>query len=289
MKTSVIIAAKNGSESIKDCLNAWKAQLHATDEIIVAHAEDDSTAEIVQRHFPAVRLVELEKKALVPDLLSAGIFLASGEIIAVTSTNFIPRDAWIKHARILMASGLSGAGGAVENNKNATLTDTAVYFCKYWRFMPPFKSTETDHLPSENAIYRLSDLLKFRGAIRDGFWESDINSLMKQEGLHLLLTQDLTAVHKYGAGILNFFVNCIRYGSHYARERSISLGLGQCLLNAIGSPFTPFVHLKRIRNAAEKDSRRKKALMRATALLFLFLVGWALGEARGYIAGPLEK
>jgi glycosyltransferase involved in cell wall biosynthesis len=289
MKTSVIIAAKDGSAMIKECISAWKSQLYPTDEIIVAHPADDEVAEIVQRHFPTARLVEVEKDSLIPDLLAAGILLASGEIIAVTSTQLIPRNAWIKHARILMASGISGAGGGVENSKDATLTDTAIYFCKYWRYMPPFQTKETDELSGENAIYKTSDLLRYRGAIRDGFWESEINNLFKQDGSQLLLTKDLLVDHKRGPGFLNFFGNHFKSGRHFAKERSRYLGLGQCLLEIIRSPLLPFIHLRKIRKAAVTNSRKKKALMRATMLVFVFLTGWAIGEACGYLAGPLEK
>jgi glycosyltransferase involved in cell wall biosynthesis len=289
MKTSVVIAAKNASSVIHESLTAWKNQLHTTDEIIVVHASDDSTVEIVKRQFPVAKLLELEKSALIPELWSAGIQQATGELTVVTIANCVPRSAWIKHARILIASGLSAAAGAVENHREASITDTAVYFCRYWRYMPPFIARETDDLPGDNVIYKSSDLLMYRRSFLDGFWEAEINKQMKADGLHLMLTSDLTASHKYGAGFFRFLGNRLRHGIHFARERSSSLGFGNRMLYSLAFPLIPFILFRRILNATKKDLRQKRALKRSSILVFLFLIAWAIGEACGYIAGPLKR
>jgi hypothetical protein len=289
MKTSVVLAAKHASSVIQESLTAWKSQLHTTDEIIVAHASDDATVEIVKRHFPVAKLLELEKSALIPELWSAGIQQATGELTVITTAHCVPRSTWIKHARILVASGLSAAAGAIENHHEASLTDTAVYFCRYWRYMPPFNARETEDLPGDNVIYKSSDLRMYRRAFLDGFWEAEVNKQMKEHGLHLLLTTDLTASHKYGAGFFRFLVNRLRHGIHFARERSSSLGFGNRILYFFAFPLIPFILFGRIWDAAKKNLRQKRALKRSSILVFPFLIAWAIGEACGYLAGPLKR
>jgi hypothetical protein len=288
MKITVIVAAKNASSVIKESLTAWKHQLHSTDETIVAHASDDLTAEIVRRDFPTVKLLSLQKKSLIPELCTAAISQATGELIAITSANCVPRSTWVKHARILIASGVSAAGGAIESPKDASLSDTAAYFSRYWRYMPPFKARESDDLPRDNVIYRSSDLSMYRGLFSNGLWTAEINQAMINDGLHLLLSPDLTAIHKHSAGFFQFLSERFHHGLHFGRERSQQFGILKRFLYFLGAPLIPFILLSRIWNAAKIDSNLKRQFMHSLAILFLFLIAWAIGEGFGYLAGPVN-
>ncbi len=288
MKITVIVAAKNASSMIKESLTAWKNQLHNTDEIIVSNASDESTAEIVRREFPSAILLNLDKNALIPELWAAAIPQSTGELIAITIANCVPRSTWIKHARILIASGLSGAGGAIENHRQASLADTAVYFSRYWRYLPPFIAKETDDLPADNVVYKTSDLLKYRMLFKDGFWDHEINKQMIEEGMHLLITPNLTASHKYGAGFFSFFANRFHHGFHFGRARCEEFGIPKRILYVLAAPVIPFVLLYRIWNATKVDTRQRRSLTRVVPLLLPFLIAWSIGEVFGYIAGPLQ-
>ncbi len=288
MNISIVVAAKNASATIRDSLKAWQDQLQQGDEILIVNASFDSTAQIVRSEYPEAKLLNLPKGTLIPELWSTGILESSRDLVAITIANCVPEASWIEKARTFLNSDYSAVGGAIANHHDASLVDTAVYLCRYWRYMPPFAAAETADLPGDNCIYRRSDLMKYQTLFHAGFWEPEINNRMKQEGLRMMLTPDLMVSHKKSSGFFAFIQNRLQHGFHFGGERSAKLNIVQRIAYLLASPMIPFLLLSRIWNAVKKNSANKRALFFSFPILIFFLAAWAAGEAFGYLAGPLQ-
>src|SRR3972149_1792745 len=94
---SVIVASKNGQETIEECLTSIEKQKenHLLEIIVVTDNSKNGTSQIIKNRFPGVKLIEFSKPALIPELWSAGIEAASGEIIAITIAQCIPASNWV--------------------------------------------------------------------------------------------------------------------------------------------------------------------------------------------------
>ncbi len=95
-KLSVVLASQNARTSVFDCLQSIKHQSQdEAVEIVVVDNSTDDTAEIIKREFPNVNLINAPKDKLIPEMWAIGIKRSIGEIIALTTTHFIPSENWI--------------------------------------------------------------------------------------------------------------------------------------------------------------------------------------------------
>ena len=103
---SIIVAARNEAQNIRNCLAALKRQSYPRAKleiIIVDDRSEDGTAELVRREAKAdgrVKLVQISEpcQAMAPKkrALDRGIRSASGEIIMVTDADCLPGENWVQ-------------------------------------------------------------------------------------------------------------------------------------------------------------------------------------------------
>src|SRR3990172_817836 len=149
---SVIVASKNGQETIEECLTSIEKQKEnqLLEIIVVTDNSKNGTSQIIKNRFPGVKLIELSKPTLIPYLWSAGIEAASGEILAITIAQCIPTIDWVHKLIESLKPPYSAVGGAIENSETASLTDWALYFCRYSNYMPPFDEREVLDMAGHN-------------------------------------------------------------------------------------------------------------------------------------------
>ena len=93
---SVIVLGWGGESYVARCLAALSAQTHPNVEIIlVDNASPDSTAAIVERYFPDVKLVRMGRNLGVAGGNNAGFRAASGEILILTNVDTEARPDWV--------------------------------------------------------------------------------------------------------------------------------------------------------------------------------------------------
>lgn len=288
-RLSIIVASKNGRQTIDDCLLSIEKQKDNSIEIIVVDQSDDGTSKFVENRFPDVRLIKFPRPALIPELWSAGIAASSGEIIAITIAQFIPADNWITSIIETLKPPYSAVGGAIENSDTAFLRDWALYFCRYSNYMLPFAKREVNDMAGDNAAYNRDALEPYKETFEKGFWENMVNAAMVKDGLKILLTPDIVAVHKKSFGVIPFSVQRFSHGYHYGKDRLPDLLIIKRFIYILISPLIPLVHFKRILQRVLQRNRHKVKLALSSPMLFLFIMCWSLGELCGYISGIFRK
>lgn len=286
---SIIIASKNGRETIEECLSSIRKQKKSFVEIVVADQSTDGSLEIVKKNFPDIKLIEISESLLIPELWGEGIRASSGKIVALTTSNFIPANNWIDKIKESLKPPYSAVGGAIENSSVGSLGDWALYFCRYSNYMLPFEKKDVNDMAADNAAYSRKALEPYKEFFKNGFWENFINSLMIKDGLKILQTPDIVVVHKKSFNILSFSKQRFLHGSFYGEERSKSFTLIKRLIFVLASPLIPLIHLRRISKRVYSRKRHIAKFLQALPVLVLFIVCWSAGEFCGYLSGILKS
>ncbi|QJE96473.1 glycosyltransferase [Luteolibacter luteus] len=108
---SVIVCTRNGSSRIGACLKALERQTLTAHEIIVVDdGSTDGTADLVEKSFPDVILLQLEPSGL-SAARNAGAEAATGSIVAFTDDDCEADQDWLAGLSQTFAKGWDAAGG----------------------------------------------------------------------------------------------------------------------------------------------------------------------------------
>ncbi len=288
-KLSVVVGSQNARHSISQCLNALERQHDGQEvEIIVVDNSTDGTADTVSQQFPKIMLIRSAAGKQMPELWEIGISRSAGDVVALTTSHFVPEENWI--AEILKAhqSNYAGIGGAIENDNKAGLVSWAVYFCRYSPYMLPFREVTVNDFAGDNASYKRSALDRYRDARRKGFWEFFIHTAMRNDGLELLLTPKMVVYHQKSFSLGGFMSQRFWHGRQFGSERAANISLVKRLFYILLSPLIPLVFLSRITRRVFSKRTKIKQYFLSMPILLLFLLSWAAGELTGYL-GAKQK
>jgi GT2 family glycosyltransferase len=281
---SVVIGAQNARSSISDCLTALENQrCGRAVEILVVDNSTDGTAEMVSRRFPHLRLIRSPAARYMPELWERGINHSTGELVAITTADFVPRNDWIENLLKAHQSSYAGIGGAIENDHAAGLVGWAIYFCRYSRYMLPFSAATVGDFAGDNAAYKRPALDRCREVRRRGFWEPFVHAELLKAGFQLLLSPEIVVYHHTSFGAPDFIRQRFWHGRQFGSDRARSLPGWKRAVYLLLSPVIPLLLFGRIaRRVSEKGRHRGKFILSAPMTL-VFLLGWAAGEASGYL------
>ena len=83
---SIVIASHNARHTVVECLLELKNQCDLNEiEIIVVDNSSDETNEIIKEKFTEVKLIEVAKDKLIPELWGIGIGYCAGKLVALTT------------------------------------------------------------------------------------------------------------------------------------------------------------------------------------------------------------
>ena len=282
-KLSVVVASHNARISIEECLTSLQAQRDESAEILVVDNSTDGTTDILREQFPHIQLIPRSPSQLIPELWGAGIRQSTGDIVAITTAHFIPETNWV--AQILEAHQDSSPaiGGAIENNVSAGIVDWALYFCRYSKYMLPFRRGFVSEIAGDNASYKRLAIDQCEHAWHDGFWEQAVHRELRKRGAQLLIDPSIIIYHKRSFGFREFMKQRYRHGRQFGGWRLRNL-TGLTRMIHIGlSPMIPFVLLYRILREVLVKHRHYKQLLLSLPILSLFLLAWTMGELTGYV------
>jgi glycosyltransferase involved in cell wall biosynthesis len=289
-KVSVIVASRNGRQTIEECLISIEKQKEEYSiEIIVVDSSNNGTSQFLKNRFPEVKLIEFSKPALIPELWSAGIEAASGEIIAITIAQCIPTIDWVHKLIESLKPPYSAVGGAIENSETSSLTDWALYCCRDSNYMPPFAEREVHDMAGDNAAYKRKVLEPYKEIIKRGFWENIVNAALINDGLKILLTPNIVTVYKNSYGIISFSIQRFFHGYHYGHKRAVPFPIIKRFVFILLSPLIPFIYLYRIVRRVLSHKRHIAKLALSLPILLIFILCWSIGECCGYISGVFGK
>jgi glycosyltransferase involved in cell wall biosynthesis len=277
-EVSVLIACVNGMPVIEECLACLQPGL----EVIVV----DFTRAPIREKFPWVRFVDVPVGTSIPRMRTIGLEQSHGDIVVVIEDHCLAEPGWA--GRIVAAHAAHpecvAIGGAVENGSCERLTDWAVFFCEYSRFMPPLREGPGPDITGNNVSYKRA---AFAGIPEDvlagGFWESTLHPRLLEGGARFYCDPSIVVRHKKEFGFAYFVSQRYHYSRYYAGRLAEPWGVLRRIARGAASLALPAVLLARI--ASNVKSHRKELLL-SLPLLAVFTGVWAFGEVVGCLFGP---
>ncbi|MGI8555825.1 MAG: glycosyltransferase [Pyrinomonadaceae bacterium] len=284
---SIVIASQNAVRSAEKCLREIENQLAENDfGIVVVDNSTDETAEIIARNFPNVKLVKAPSNKLIPELWKIGIDESAGDLIALTTTHFVPAKNWIAEIIRAHESPFGGIGGAIESDAQAKIVSQAIYFCRYSRYMLPFEQENTDDFAADNASYKRASLEKIKNSVTNGFWEVFVHQAMIKENMRLVLSPEIVVYHQDSFTFSGFMRQRFSHGRQFGNSRAANISTAKRIALILLSPVIPFLYIYRITKRVFSKKRNVGKYFTSLPILFLFLVSWASGEFCGYLGKP---
>jgi len=286
-KISVVVASQNAGVRILRCLDAMTTACQGVDvEITVVDNSVDRTSQLIEQHFPEINLVRASEDKLIPQLWELGIRYTTGDLVAITTGDFVPQKDWAQRMLEAHQRPYAGIGGAVENDPHGGLVSWAIYFCRYSAYMLPLKEALVNDFAADNASYKRSTLDAYQAARRHGFWESSIHASMRADGRELLLTPTVVIYHQKSFSFLGFIKQRFLHGRQFGMDRAAQLSTPRRLLRIFTSPLIPLVFLYRITKRVVTKKRHLIWYFSALPALIVFLLSWSVGELIGYLSVP---
>jgi glycosyl transferase family 2 len=284
-RLSVVIASQAAPPQAEECLTALSAQASESVAIVFVNNGTDDTAAFVRQKFPQVRVLSVGARALVPELWEAGIRATNAEIVALGTVNCVPADGWVAGIFNAHRRPVAGVGGTIACDPEAGVLDRAVYLCRYSAYMPPAREGPVSDIAGDNASYKRVAIEQCKDAWRRGFWEADVHQALARAGHGLWLDPAVTVVFSNGFSFGGFLCQRFQHGMRFARDRSARLARWQRGLRVAFWPAVPLLMLLRVARRAPARRLLGGRFAFALPILAVFFVGWALGEAVGYLRG----
>jgi glycosyltransferase involved in cell wall biosynthesis len=285
---SIVIASVNGRLYLDACLEALRGQTgDVSAEVIVADCVGPAVTSFVAATHPQIRLIAFDEPRSVPELRSAGILAARGEIIVITEDHCIPTPEWYEAIRRAHATFPEPAiGGAVDNAATRRIIDWAVYFCEYSNFISPLPAGIVHDLPGPNVSYKRGALRAMDDLIRDGYWETFLHWRLESQGQQLRAEPSVRVLHKKHFSFMSFLRERYHYARAFAGTRNEFVNPSRRLFYLACSPLLPPLLITRIARRVWARKRHLGAFVLALPYIALFMVAWAAGEWVGYAIGP---
>src|SRR6266852_2768142 len=290
LEVSIIVAAPEGGPILDSCLTALEAQISGIGaEILVIDGTKLGIAIDCSPNSGSIRILQLPAQPEVPVLWQAGIDASRGGIIALLVDSCIPGRDWVRQILRAHQSDYAVIGGAIDLAPTLGTVDSAIYFCRYSRYMSPFAAAFLDDLPGNNCSYKRTALGGLQDELTDGFWETFIHRKMRRRGDKLLCVPEIFVHYVGPSSGLAFLKVRFTHGRKFAARRARELSRTQRSVRAMAFPLVPLLMLQRIAARVWEKRRYRARFLSCVPLLMIFLTAWSAGECVGYILGPSRR
>jgi hypothetical protein len=298
-RLSAVVTVVDGGQQLARLLRALVAQDRQIDEIIVPW--DASIADVgrLKGEFPGVNFLSLGtlatdrpirshagQHALYDKRRSAGLAMATGDLVAITEDRVIPDPGWSgAYVRLHQELPHAVIGGAIDEDRGSTL-NRAIYLCDFGRYQPPFEAGEREYISDVNICYKRQALDLTRSVWGTRYHETSVHWALRRAGQLLWLSPEPRVVVDRGPLKLGVALGeRLAWGRLFAVTRAAETTLPRRLTWAAATPVLPGLLYSRILRGRLDRRRGIQALISATPALFLLLSLWAVGEALGYLSG----
>jgi glycosyltransferase involved in cell wall biosynthesis len=226
-KISVIIPVRNGADKIEQCLKAVFSQFYRPYEVIVVdgHSSDKTVEKASQ--FPVQILYENYRTRA--GACQIGVENASGEYVAFTDADCIPKTDWLENLVKELDEGIVGVGGGIMQTGEGFWTKSINLafntflgsansvqgrFFKDKRFLQSISGC--------NSMYRRKDVMRTGGFnVRlKGAEDAELNRRLSKLG-KLLYTPNAIVLHNHGRGLKDFASQIYRQYGRYTTQSNI--------------------------------------------------------------------
>ena len=135
-EVSVILPCFNEEERIRSALrHVFEQHDGISFEVIVVDSSSDRTADIIQREFPLVRLLQYSSRLSAGEARNRGVMVARGDKILFTDADVLVTPDWVERLSVHLEQ-VEFAGGAIANGTPQSLSGTVLYFLEFFRLLP---------------------------------------------------------------------------------------------------------------------------------------------------------
>ena len=286
---SVVIACNDADTVIVECLERILGQGKSPDlEVILAMGSENGLAAGVEKQFPWVKLLRLERPTTLPVLRGRAIAMANGDIIAILDPYSMVSQDW-KEQVIAAHSVWPNAviGGAVDlyQAEHQGLLAWAQYFNEYGMFMSPVEEGAMDILPGCNLSYKRKRLFKDDKPVFDEFWKTFVHEDLEASGDELWQAPAVRVELYKPVGFFRFLASRFTHGRCYAAMRCTGAPLFSRVLRGLTAPLLPFVLQYRWGKRIWPKRHHRGKFILTLPIQFALFACWSLGELVGYLAG----
>jgi GT2 family glycosyltransferase len=165
---SVLVCTRNGSPTLRPCLEALGAQTHGNYEVVVIDDGSTDDTPAIAKSFPFVRY-ERQDHAGLSAARNRGMELAKGDLLAYTDDDCIPDEDWLLHvSRAFDDSTCVAAGGPNLPPPPRNGTEACVAVAPGAPSHVLLDDLEAEHLPGCNLVIR-KGALRAIGGFREEF------------------------------------------------------------------------------------------------------------------------
>ena len=284
MRLSIVIAAWNGSTSLRRCLISLVNQLDPEDsEVIVASNFSSDGVQDLLQSVSFLHFISLPSVSTVPELRTRGIERASGDVIALLEDHCTVDEAWAAQMRKAHKLSYSVIGGSVENVRGASPLNWAVYFYDYGPYMLPDVPRVAKSLTGCNISYKTRVLHEVRDRYRNGFHETFINQELQRRGYELYLLPSAMAYHNKKYRLKSSIGESYHHGRLFGALRVSDASFNERAYRVATSLFLPVLLPSRIVLRTFRKKNHVKELVIAFPYLLLLIGAWSYGEFCGYV------
>lgn len=280
---SVVVAVRDAQANLPAILERLACESHPQVEFLVGYTGRDPD---VPRLVPAkgnVRVFEAPPGSLIPHLWRDGIRAAAAERVAVTTAHCIPSEGWVASLLATDLREVAGVGGTIENDPRSGAMGWAIHIQRYAAYSPPQGARRVEDIAADNAVYRRADIVGHADLLAEGFFEPQFHARFRAAGAGLALDPRIRVTHRNRYRASTFFGQRYEHGRQFGAARAQALPASRRLVLALASPVLPLVFLGKIVRNARRHEVLRRHWVRALPWLGFFLLGWGLGEARGYV------
>ena len=177
-------------------------------------------------------------------------------------------------------------GGPVRNGATHRLTDWAVFFVEYARFMPPVAAGEVDAIAGSSAVYDRAMLARLGPALKQEVWEHFLHGRMRELGVKFVNDPGLEVEHKKQFPFGYFMSQRYHYSRSFAGMRLAGAPSAKRILYAGATVLLPPLLLWRMARILAAKGGQTGRFVATLPLLLAFMASYAWGETVGALAGP---
>lgn len=236
-----------------------------------------------------IRIVRMVAGSDVPKLWQAGIDASRGTVISLLVESCIVGPGWAERVLRSHRAPWPVVGGAIDLDARVGLVNSAIYFCRYSRYLPPFEPVFRDDLPGINCSYKRVSLVGLEHEMRDGFWETFVHQRMRNRGERLLSDASILVNYVGSTELWVFLRERFIHGRQFARRRGRGLHRTEKILRALAFPIVPWIMVSRTAAQIFKRRRCRARLLASLPLVIAFFSSWSLGECIGYLLRPSDQ
>jgi hypothetical protein len=286
---SVVIAVQMAQQNLPEIMRHLACERHPEVEFLVCYTDADPDVPRLLENQGNIRMLQGLPGSLIPQLWRDGILAAHHATVAITTAHCIPDEDWLQCLLQTDLQGVAGIGGVIENHPDSDARGWAIYMLRYISFAPPQAARRIEEIAADNAVYRRTAILQYQDLLQKGFWEPSFHARFRAAGLFLALDPRLRVTHHNRYSAWQFFGQRFAHGREFGLARADQLQWFKRILLIALSPLLPLVFLRKIVAAVRRQPQHRRRLGRAFPWLCFFLLGWGLGEARGYMESIAQR